>query len=419
MIANLITIMKQKLYFAVIIFQSLIVNTDYAQGMAVNSTGALALASAILDVSSTTQGMLIPRMDSAQRATISFPATGLLVYQTNGLNPGFYFYNGTAWVSLNSGITTLTGDVTASGSGIVPATISSGAVTSFKIASGTIVSGNIASGGVATGNIAVNAVTNTILAQMAPNTIKGNNTGAAANASDLSISQVQTMLGVTTASSTGNIQTFTAVGTATWTKPSGYGVNSLAFIEGWGGGGGGSSGWGGWSGGGGGSYKSVFILLSSLPSTVTVMIGAGGAGGTNPAGNGGATTFGSFLTAQGGTGSGSACGGAGGGFTTTANAGSSINDAGGEGYGGTGSSTAASGYFVGGGGGYSLSGSSIAGSSVYGGGGGGTPASAGGTSNYGGSGGNSGFAGQAPGGGGGADGVGGAGQVKVTIWNLQ
>ncbi len=56
--------------------------------------------SAMLDVKSTNKGMLIPRMDSTQRVTIATPATGLLVYQTDG-SDGFWFYNGTAWVSLN------------------------------------------------------------------------------------------------------------------------------------------------------------------------------------------------------------------------------------------------------------------------------------------------------------------------------
>lgn len=44
--------------------------------------------------------MLTPRMDSAQRAAIYSPATGLLVYQTDGVTPGFYYYNGTAWTAL-------------------------------------------------------------------------------------------------------------------------------------------------------------------------------------------------------------------------------------------------------------------------------------------------------------------------------
>jgi hypothetical protein len=53
--------------------------------------------SALLDVTSTTKGALVPRMTSGQRAAITSPATGLLVYQTDG-NSGFYYYNGSAWM---------------------------------------------------------------------------------------------------------------------------------------------------------------------------------------------------------------------------------------------------------------------------------------------------------------------------------
>jgi hypothetical protein len=58
-------------------------------------------ASAKLDVTSTTQGMLIPRMTEAQRILINTPATGLLVYQTNA-PAGFYFFDGTVWTLLGS-----------------------------------------------------------------------------------------------------------------------------------------------------------------------------------------------------------------------------------------------------------------------------------------------------------------------------
>ncbi|MBV7269723.1 tail fiber domain-containing protein [Winogradskyella luteola] len=54
-------------------------------------------ASAALDVESTTSGILIPRMTESQKNLIASPATGLLIYQTNGTNPGFHFYNGTTW----------------------------------------------------------------------------------------------------------------------------------------------------------------------------------------------------------------------------------------------------------------------------------------------------------------------------------
>jgi len=41
-------------------------------------------ASSILDLTSTSKGLLAPRMTSAQRTAIASPATGLLVYQTDG-----------------------------------------------------------------------------------------------------------------------------------------------------------------------------------------------------------------------------------------------------------------------------------------------------------------------------------------------
>ncbi|RTQ53408.1 hypothetical protein EJV47_01310 [Hymenobacter gummosus] len=59
-------------------------------------------ASAILDVSSTTQGLLTPRLTLAQRTAIASPATGLLLYQTDG-TAGFYFYDGAAWTALSGG----------------------------------------------------------------------------------------------------------------------------------------------------------------------------------------------------------------------------------------------------------------------------------------------------------------------------
>ncbi|MBA4853198.1 hypothetical protein [Emticicia sp. BO119] len=55
--------------------------------------------SAILDLSSNTKGLLIPRMTLAQRGKIMNPANGLMVYQTDFL-AGFYFFNGVEWKSL-------------------------------------------------------------------------------------------------------------------------------------------------------------------------------------------------------------------------------------------------------------------------------------------------------------------------------
>ena len=75
----------------------------YSQNVAINATGAAPAASAMLDVSSTTMGILIPRMSTAQRTAIAAPATGLEVYDTT--TGTFWYYNGTIWVEeLNGNI---------------------------------------------------------------------------------------------------------------------------------------------------------------------------------------------------------------------------------------------------------------------------------------------------------------------------
>ncbi len=58
-------------------------------------------ASSALDITSTTGGLLVPRMTATERTGIATPATGLLVYQTNA-TAGFYYYTGSAWISINA-----------------------------------------------------------------------------------------------------------------------------------------------------------------------------------------------------------------------------------------------------------------------------------------------------------------------------
>jgi hypothetical protein len=74
--------------------------------LAINSQGGNILigtttdvASSIVTMNSTTKGFLPPRMTAAQRAAIASPATGLMVYQTDGTE-GVYVYSGGAWKSL-------------------------------------------------------------------------------------------------------------------------------------------------------------------------------------------------------------------------------------------------------------------------------------------------------------------------------
>jgi hypothetical protein len=75
------------------------VMTDDGNGVSINNTSAVANGSALLDMTSTTKGLLIPRMTTVQRIAISGPALGLLVFDTN-LN-AFMFFNGTDWGGIN------------------------------------------------------------------------------------------------------------------------------------------------------------------------------------------------------------------------------------------------------------------------------------------------------------------------------
>ncbi len=63
--------------------------------------------SSVLDVYSTTKGMLVPRMNTVQMGMISTPARGLLIFNTD-VN-SFYFYNGTSWEDLSGTGTNLWG----------------------------------------------------------------------------------------------------------------------------------------------------------------------------------------------------------------------------------------------------------------------------------------------------------------------
>lgn len=77
-----------------------------AQNVAINTDGSTANSSSMLDIKSTTKGVLIPRMTAAQKAAITTPATGLLVYQTDGTS-GFYYNSGTpaspVWQYISTG----------------------------------------------------------------------------------------------------------------------------------------------------------------------------------------------------------------------------------------------------------------------------------------------------------------------------
>jgi hypothetical protein len=53
--------------------------------------------SSILDISSTTKGVVLPRMTQAQRNAIATPVAGMVIYQIDAV-PGLRAYNGTNWM---------------------------------------------------------------------------------------------------------------------------------------------------------------------------------------------------------------------------------------------------------------------------------------------------------------------------------
>jgi hypothetical protein len=82
------------------------------QNVGINSTGTAPDASAALDVSSTTGGILVPRMTSVQKAAIAAPVEGLLVYDIT--TNSFWYHDGTVWVE-NAKVGTFDSDWTVSG----------------------------------------------------------------------------------------------------------------------------------------------------------------------------------------------------------------------------------------------------------------------------------------------------------------
>lgn len=80
-----------------------------AQSVAINTTGNVANASAVLDLDANSKGLLIPRvslLSATDVLTIASPAVSLLVYNTstygtppNNVVPGFYYWDGTKWIT--------------------------------------------------------------------------------------------------------------------------------------------------------------------------------------------------------------------------------------------------------------------------------------------------------------------------------
>ena len=75
-----------------------------AQNVGINETGANPNASAMLDVAANNKGILIPRLNRAQKFLINSPADGLLIYQTDD-TVGFWYYEKNKWVPVMRSVT--------------------------------------------------------------------------------------------------------------------------------------------------------------------------------------------------------------------------------------------------------------------------------------------------------------------------
>ncbi|UAY51964.1 tail fiber domain-containing protein [Ferruginibacter albus] len=74
--------MQKHLIKLLVVFQLVTVTKTFSQNIALNATGSLPDTSAMLDVSSSNKGFLMPRMTTTQVNAIPLPATGLIVYNT-------------------------------------------------------------------------------------------------------------------------------------------------------------------------------------------------------------------------------------------------------------------------------------------------------------------------------------------------
>jgi trimeric autotransporter adhesin len=150
--------MKIHYYFSIAVFACAFNHHVFSQNIGINTDGTAPHASSMLDIKSTDKGLLIPRVSltgTSDATTIASPAASLLVYNlatVSDVTPGYYYWSGTVWTRLN-----------------IPTDL--GAGTGIDI-SGTTIS----------------------MEDMPANTIKGNNTAAAAAPTDIVI-PANTVLG--------------------------------------------------------------------------------------------------------------------------------------------------------------------------------------------------------------------------------
>jgi len=90
--------MKKLVYLSIFIVGMMTHFEAIPQGVAINNDNSTPDPSSMLDVKSTTKGVLVPRLSSAQRTAISNPSNGLLVFDAD--TESFWFYSSEGWTEL-------------------------------------------------------------------------------------------------------------------------------------------------------------------------------------------------------------------------------------------------------------------------------------------------------------------------------
>ena len=93
--------MQNSIKFILIVFVFCACLPTALAQVAINTTGDAPDTTAMLDVSSSDKGILIPRMDSTSRTAILQPANGLMVYDTTTTT--FWYYDEERWNEIRNG----------------------------------------------------------------------------------------------------------------------------------------------------------------------------------------------------------------------------------------------------------------------------------------------------------------------------
>jgi len=316
--------MKIKFLLSVLSFVA-VLQTTTAQNVGINSTGAAPDNSAMLDVSSTTKGMLTPRMTQTQRNAIATPTNGLLIYQTDN-TAGFYYYDGSAWVQAigPQGPAGATG--AAGATGPTGATGATGATGPAPAGTGivTVNGGVLGTPGPLTGDVTTTGAG--LVATIADNAVDGTDIDLGSSANGGLMYYNGTDWVNLAAGTAGQVLQTNGSAAPTWVNNGAlskivvYNTGSGSYVPTAGTtailvkivGGGGAGGAANWyncagnnmmgSGGGAGGYCEG--LITTLAASYNYAVGAAGVTNTvclSTGGSGGNTTFGSFI-ANGGAG---------------------------------------------------------------------------------------------------------------------